>query len=114
VFEAALILSDCRSAIRLVSLAPPPPRITLTSSWLTLPPLRTTFIIAAGYSSATAGIVAVLDCFAFYRRWLCRRRGYFAAMAEYFMVDGRWLLLLLVGANYAADCDFVSIVSSIN
>jgi hypothetical protein len=79
-----------------------------------LPPSQTTFVVAAGCSSATTGVIAVPDCFAFYRRWLCRHRGYFTAMAEYFMVDDRWLLLLLVGANYAADCDFVSVVSSIN
>jgi hypothetical protein len=52
------------------SLASPPPRITPTLSWLALPPLRTTFIVAAGYSFAIAGIVAVPDCFALYRRWL--------------------------------------------
>jgi hypothetical protein len=35
-----------------------------------LPPSRTNFVVATGYSSATAGIVAVPDCFTLYHCWL--------------------------------------------
>jgi hypothetical protein len=58
------------SAIYLASLAPLPLRITPTSLWQALLPSRTNFVVVAGYSSTTAGIVVVLDRFTLYRRWL--------------------------------------------
>jgi hypothetical protein len=54
-----------------------------------LPPSRTTFVVAAGYSSVTDGIVAIPDCITLYRRWLCNVAAY------KFIVAGSY--------NFAAD-----------